>query len=218
LYKHLGKRFVEPFCGSAVISANLSSEGCILVDNDPYLCEVLSRFDELLVPEVFSVKDYLEKRTAKDWWKWSYCLMSMSFAGEFKHDANKFNASPDHKDRKPKRLRAQYLRALRRWKQLKPKVICSSYQDVEKYIKKTDVLVIDPPYEGANVCYNKGFDHTTYAAWITRILNEKPCENIITFNLQQNMNSVAVSRTFCNQANDSWTDCMFEVGDPIEWL
>jgi hypothetical protein len=83
---------VELFCGSAVISASLAKSS-LLVDIDPIICKVLTRFDEQIVPEVFTVEDYFEKREAENWWQYTYCLQKMSFSGVFRYNAakNKYN-------------------------------------------------------------------------------------------------------------------------------
>jgi adenine-specific DNA methylase len=48
--------FVELFAGSSVLSANLAKTA-LLNDIDPYVYLMLSQFDKLVVPEVFTQKD-----------------------------------------------------------------------------------------------------------------------------------------------------------------
>ena len=120
---------VEPFCGSAVLSANLAKTA-ILNDLDPFVYQILSQFDKLIVPDQFTKEDYFRVREQKDWWKYAYCLQKMSFSGVFRYSKNGYNVPI--KPIQFVELRPQYEQALNRWKELNPEVLNLSYLDIDK--------------------------------------------------------------------------------------
>lgn len=93
LLYYSGMDFVELFCGSAVLSANLA-KSALLNDLDPYIHLVLSRFDELIVPEKFTLEDYYTYRKVENWWQFTYVLQKMSFSGVFRYSKNGYNVPP----------------------------------------------------------------------------------------------------------------------------
>lgn len=156
-----GQQFVEFFAGSAVITANLSSNS-ILVDIDPMLCQILRRFDEQIVPHIFTDVDYFAKRSEVDWWKFAYCLQRMSFSGVFRYSGRGYNV-PIKKGIKPIEVRSSYLEALDRWKEINPVVICDSYLNLPISVCRDRVAIFDPPYKGSKAHYNNGgMDYDDY--------------------------------------------------------
>lgn len=91
LQQYKSRRFVELFCGSAVLSANLSCKNPILNDLDVYIYKILSNFDSLIVPDSFTKEDYYLVRKNDDWWKYIFCLQAMSFSGVFRYSKNGYN-------------------------------------------------------------------------------------------------------------------------------
>jgi site-specific DNA-adenine methylase len=163
-----GRPIVELFAGSSVISANLASTS-LLVDLDPVIARILVRFDEQIVPNVFTTEDYYRVRSSTDWWRYAYCLQSMSFSGVFRYSKNGFNA-PAKGGREgalERSLRPQYEAALVRWQDLKPDVRCTSYLDITDAditaMGEDVVVVLDPPYASSKAAYNvKSFDYDRY--------------------------------------------------------
>lgn len=168
-----GRPIAEMFCGSAVLSANLASKA-LLVDFDPMVASILSRFDEQVVPEVFTREDYYELRSRPDWWRYAYCLQSISFSGVFRYSERsgynvpaKGGADPAKNKVNEWNIRPSYEQALERWRDLNPTVLNTSYLDVTPdYIAETlgddAVVVLDPPYEGSQASYNTAFDYDAY--------------------------------------------------------
>lgn len=54
LLAYQGEEFVEVFCGSAVLSANLASKA-VLNDLDPVIYKVLSQYEQQKVPKNFKI-------------------------------------------------------------------------------------------------------------------------------------------------------------------
>lgn len=168
-----GRPLAELFCGSSVLSANLASKA-LLVDLDPKVHLILSRFDEQIVPEVFTRDDYYRFRGDPEWWRYAYCLQSVSFSGVFRYSAKsgynvpaKGGQDPEQNKVNEWRLRPQYEQALTRWHDLAPTVLQCSYLDVtgdeiERRLGADAVVVLDPPYEGSQAAYNVVFDYDTY--------------------------------------------------------
>lgn len=77
------KPIAELFVGSAAISAEYASSA-LIVDTDVDVTRVLRQFDELIVPDEFSVGDYNRARPTADWWLYSYYRTAMSFGGSCK--------------------------------------------------------------------------------------------------------------------------------------
>jgi len=189
---------VELFCGSAVISANLAKSS-LLVDIDPIICKILSRFDEQIVPEIFTAEDYFEKREADNWWQYAYCLQKMSFSGVFRYNAskNKYNV-PIKKNRDGTyylmeiNVRDEYLIALNRWKELHPGIINLSYLDIPIQNFKNSVVIFDPPYEGSKAAYNKEFNYKLYWQIVERV--REISNRVIVFdrvkNIQKNLGDI----------------------------
>lgn len=169
-----GRPMAELFCGSATLSANLASRA-LLVDLDPMVYRILSRFDEQIVPDVFTRTDYYRVRGDKDWWRYAFCLTSISFSGVFRYSDSGFNVpAKGGADEEANRvnqwsLRPAYESALARWHDLAPTVLNESYLDVtadriESVLGSDAVVVLDPPYEGSKAAYNTTFDYDTYWA------------------------------------------------------
>lgn len=167
LPNYQGRHFVEAFCGSAVLSANLA-QNAVLIDIDPYVCQILSRFDEQIVPDVFGPDEYFAARKAIEWWRYAFCLQKLSFSGVFRYSKNGYNVPI--KKREPVFLQADYQAALTRWKELAPTVISSSYQESVNHIRPDSVLVLDPPYESSQASYNAHpFDYQEYWRWVDSV-------------------------------------------------
>lgn len=169
-----GRPIAELFCGSATLSANLATTA-LLVDLDPMVHRILSRFDEQIVPETFTRADYYRLRDAEDWWRYAFCLTSISFSGVFRYTENGFNVpakgGADDKANPVNQwhLRPTYESALARWHDLAPAVLHESYLDVtgdriEAILGPDAVVVLDPPYEGSQAAYNTTFDYDAYWA------------------------------------------------------
>lgn len=154
-----GLDFVELFAGSSVLSINLAGKA-ILNDKDPYIYKILSCFDELIVPDVFTLEDYYRLRNEKDWWKNAFCFQKMSFSGVFRYSKNGYNV-PSKKIQEIK-IRKDYIEALERWEQLKPTVTNVDYKDVPMSCAKNSVVIFDPPYENCQASYNSKFDYHSY--------------------------------------------------------
>jgi len=187
LQEFSGRPIVELFAGSAVLSANLASKA-LIVDYDPIVAKVLQRFDEQIVPEVFTRDDYYHYRSVDNWWQYLYCLQSMSYSGVFRYSKNGYNVpakgGSDISKNKVNEFynRPSYEKALERWKELSPDVRNCSYIDItddEIAALGDDVLVIlDPPYgdgeeQKSQAAYNdtasqqkkgEGFDFDEYWA------------------------------------------------------
>jgi len=164
---HLASRpIAELFAGSGIISSTYASRA-LLVDTDEMLTRALSRFDELIVPDEFTVSDYETVRGAEGWWRYSYYLAAMSRGGIWRW-SNKggFNIQP--RNHKTKQLREDYEVALDRWRELQPDVRCDSYANVadpeiEAVGGRTTIAVFDPPYEKTAAQYNRsGFNYPAY--------------------------------------------------------
>lgn len=184
LNQYQGRDFVEPFCGSGVLSANLARKA-ILNDKDMMVFNILSRFDELIVPETFTQEDYFRTRKLPDWWKYSFCLSKMSFSGVFRYSKNGFNV-PVKRNISEINMRDEYEISLGRWNELSPTVVNEDYQKIIRYVKMDDVLVLDPPYENTKAAYNqKGFDYHSY--WEFVRLNENSCKTVIIFDYVDNL-------------------------------
>lgn len=176
-----GRPIAELFCGSATLSANLASKA-LLVDLDPMVHTILSRFDEQIVPEVFTRADYYRLRGAEDWWRYAFCLTSISFSGVFRYSNAGFNvpakggADEQANPVNQWSLRPAYENALSRWRDLNPTVLHESYLDItgdriEEHLGADAVVVLDPPYEGSKAAYNTAFDYDAYWARAAELSN-----------------------------------------------
>lgn len=167
-----GRPFVELFAGSAVLSANLASSA-LLVEKDPMVARILARFDEQIVYDTFTREDFFRVRGRDDWWRYAYCLQSMSFSGVFRYSSRGYNVP--HKGGgdlsrpgtapayEALSLRPRYEAALARWRELQPEVHATSYSLVpDRMFPEDAVVVFDPPYEGSQAAYNAHFDYGEY--------------------------------------------------------
>lgn len=182
LSKFANKQFVEPFCGSSILSANLASS-CILNDIDPFVYKILKNFRELEVPLEFTPEDYFKYRSGEDWWKWIYCLQSNSFSGVFRYSKNGYNVPIKYK--KTIRVRPLYLEALKRYNELLPIVYNTDYYGITDLIKWDSVLILDPPYEDSQTSYNGNFNYHLYWEWLMQ--NESICKDIVVFDYLDNL-------------------------------
>jgi len=181
--KYEGQDFVELFCGSAVLSANLAKTA-ILNDLDPYVFKILSQYDKLIVPKFFTKEDYFIVRKQPDWWKYVYCLQKMSFSGVFRYSGNGYNV-PVKPNIPQVAIQEDYKQSLGRWKALAPTVLNMSYEQIDPELFKGKVVVSDPPYETSQASYNtKHFNYKDYWEYIERIKNV--CSTLIVFDRQQN--------------------------------
>ncbi|RKZ86550.1 MAG: hypothetical protein DRQ39_05575, partial [Gammaproteobacteria bacterium] len=160
-----GQPMIEYFCGSAVISANLASTA-ILNDIDPFIYRILFRFDQQIVPELFTAEQYYAVRGEPDWWRYAYCLQRMSFSSVFRYSKNGYNV-PIKKTKGepigPVAIREDYEQALKRWKELNPMVFDMNYSEIPYPQAHNRVAILDPPYEGSQAAYNaSGFSYPTY--------------------------------------------------------
>jgi 16S rRNA G966 N2-methylase RsmD len=180
-----GENFVELFCGSSVISANLAKTA-ILNDLDPMIYKILTNFDQLIVPDVFTKDDYLKFRKYENWWKYVYCLQKMSFSGVFRYSKNGFNV-PIKKvfDSKNIHVKNEYDNALTRWKELSPLIFNLSYTNVPKEYLIDKVVVFDPPYENSQASYNIKFNYDEY--WNFLEDTKKIAKSIIIFDTKDNL-------------------------------
>lgn len=183
LQEYSGRHFVEAFCGSSVLSANLASE-TVLIDSDPFVCKILQNFPEQIVPQEFSADDYFKVRQQEDWWKYAFCLQKMSFSGVFRYSKNGFNVPIKH--RNTILVREDYEQALERWNLIHPLVINGDYTECLSYVTPESVLILDPPYESSKTSYTKNtFDYHVYWQFIHD--NEAACKTIIVFDSVENL-------------------------------
>lgn len=157
------KNIIEPFAGSSVLTANYA-ENAILNDMDPMIHLILSRFDELIVPDVFTQDDYFHVRSLSNWWQYAYCLQKMSFSGVFRYSKNGYNV-PVKKNIQQVTIRSEYEQALEKWREIQPLVTNNHYLDTP--IKNDYLIILDPPYENTQAAYNKdSFDYEEYWDWV----------------------------------------------------
>lgn len=199
LQEFKGRHFIEPFAGSAVISANLASSA-VLNDLDPMVSMILTRFDEQIVPESFGREDYFSVRKRSDWWRYTFCLQKLSYSGVFRYSKNGFNV-PIKADG-PVHLQEHYAHALARWKELSPTVLNGQYYDVEPYIREDSVIIMDPPYQTAKASYNTTFDYDQYWKYVEKW--SSMCDTMIIFDFVDNLPSapVATRKTRVNGARN----------------
>ena len=183
LEPYKGSDIIELFAGSAVLSANLA-ETAVLNDLDPYVYKILSRFEELIVPETFTQKDYFNFRGRDDWWKFAYCLQKMSFSGVYRYSKNGFNV-PVKKDIQEIHVREDFDQALHRYKELSPIIMNRGYTNVPLKLMAGKVVISDPPYESSKASYNKEFDYDKYWEFIHEI--SKIAKTVIIFDTKDNL-------------------------------
>ena len=171
LERFRGMRFIEPFCGSAVLSFNLAGS-CFLNDADSKVVDIISNFDKMIVPDVFTGEDYYRVRKLPEWHLYTYVLQSMSFSGVFRYSRNGYNVpmKPQWRN-KPLQIQKQYQTDLTRWRNLDITVANLSYDQLPDKLFDNTVTVLDPPYEGSKASYNaSGFDYTYYWDWVSKHL------------------------------------------------
>jgi site-specific DNA-adenine methylase len=178
-----GRNFVELFCGSAVLSANLASS-CVLNDLDPFVYKILSRFNQQIVPVPFTADDYFQVRKLPDWWKYAYCLQRLSFSGVFRYSKNGFNVPIKNKNANID-LSEDYTEAVYRWNQLAPTILNRQYFALNDFINSDVVLILDPPYEGAQAAYNETFDFHYYWEYVR--MNEDIAKTMVLFDYESNL-------------------------------
>lgn len=189
LERYKGRDFVELFCGSAVLSANLAATA-ILNDLDKPLTEFLNNFDSQIVPDSFTPEDYFRVRKLPDWISYLFCLQSLSFSGVYRYSKNGYNVPIKKKE--TIYPREKYLAALERWRQLAPKVYNKEYYQLNDSISRDSILISDPPYEKCVAAYNKDiFDYHFY--WEYLRLNENICKTIILFDFEENLPFMALN-------------------------
>lgn len=185
--------FIEPFGGSAVLSANCASKA-LINDSDPYLCRILAEFDQQIVPEEFTKEMYYEVRGRSDWWRYAFCLSRMAFSGIFRHTANGFNVPiKTGKNYEKVMVREQYLIAFSRWKKLKPIITNGSYLDIDPGLYNGKTAIFDPPYAGSlawdNWCQNLGshteFNYAEYWDYVQEV--RKTAALVILFDKRENL-------------------------------
>jgi len=136
----------------------------------------MKHFDKQIVPEVFTIDDYLEVRFTEEWWKHAFCLMKLSHNAIFRYSKNGFNSAPKYVV-KDKDFRRDYKNSLLAWKRINPTVLNLSYNKIPKELLYNKVVISDPPYEGAAAVYNNKFDYHEYWEYIRTL--ESYCELII---------------------------------------
>lgn len=185
LNRFKNKDFVELFCGSSVLSANLAKTS-VLNDLDPMVYQILSEFDKLIVPEEFTKDDFNTVKKYNNWWQYSYCLQKMSFSGVFRYSKNGYNV-PMKKDFQSKNIYIQddYNKSLARWHELKPTCLNMSYCEVPKDLLVGKVVILDPPYETSKASYNTLFDYERYWDYVKQL--EDIAETIIIFDRYDNL-------------------------------
>ena len=185
--------FVEPFAGSAVLSANCAKTAH-LNDIDIYLGLILSQFDQQIVPEEFTREMYYEVRGQEDWWRYAFCLSRMAFSGIFRHTKNGFNVqAKTGKNYEKVQVRDQYLSALARWKRLKPTITTYSYLDLDPSTFEGKTVILDPPYAGSvawdNWCQNlrshTAFNYEKYWEYVRE--TRKHAAIVILFDKRENI-------------------------------
>ena len=176
---------VELFCGSSVLSANLASTA-VLNDLDPMVSKILSRFDEQIVPEIFTQEDYFRVRKQEDWWRYAFCLQKMSFSGVFRYSKNGYNV-PVKKQIESVELQEDYEKALCRWRDLSPTVLNVSYTDVPMSLCSGRTVILDPPYSGSKASYNTGMNYEDY--WSTVGFLKKCARSVLLFDRVHNFQS-----------------------------
>lgn len=168
LEKYKDQPFIEPFCGSSVLSFNLAG-ACILNDVDPYIVKIISEFDKQVVPECFTREMYFKARNRSYWWRHVYCLQHMSFSGVFRYSRNGYNV-PIKKDKNEIRVLDKYKLNLTRWLELEKTVYNQKYYNLPFDLFKDKVVILDPPYQGSQACYNDlQFNYNTYWKWLELI-------------------------------------------------
>ena len=180
------KDFVEPFCGSAVLSANLARTA-VLNDADPIIAKFLATFDQQIVPEIFTKEDYLRVRAQPDWPSYLFALQGLSFSGVFRYSKNGYNVPPKHRDAFIE-VRPLYEKALARWKELQPKVYNVDYSAIphEDFVGR--VAILDPPYETSKAAYNRVFDYAKYWDYVLNYAI-KSAQAVVVFDKQENLDN-----------------------------
>ncbi|SDH33066.1 hypothetical protein [Microbacterium sp. 77mftsu3.1] len=198
--EHLrGRNIVELFAGTAAVSMSFADRA-LLVELDPQVATIASRYDELIVPEVFTRDDYYAHRGDPEWWRYAYCLSAMAFSGLFRYSEKGFNAthkgggegkpgtSPAHE---AMRLQEDYQRSLARWRELAPTIVHGSYADITDEqiaaVGERPVVILDPPYEGTITPYNQKNGQFDYDAYWARVRELAARFDVIIFDTAANI-------------------------------
>ena len=191
-----GSRLVEPFAGSAILSANLGASA-ILNDLDPMIFRILSQYDKQIVPDVFSKTDYFSVRSSRDWWRYAYCLQKMSFSGVFRYSKNGYNVPP-----KPIweiKVREEFETNLARWKKLAPVVLNKSFSELDTNLFRDAVVILDPPYLGSSASYNSTWNGEKYLDFVNTCMGA--ASSVVIFDKRENLSrwgfKEASSRSMC---------------------
>lgn len=194
-----GRNIVEPFAGTGSISLNYANNA-LLNELDPHLARIIARYDELIVPEVFTRDDYYRVRGNDDWWKHAYYLSAMAFSGLFRYGPRGFNAthkgggegkpgtSPRHESMS---LRADYEDALAAWQKLNPTVLNGSYADITDEqiaaVGENPLVVLDPPYQDTKTPYNDRNGAIDYEAYWERVRELSRSFDTVVFDKAANL-------------------------------
>lgn len=178
---------VELFAGSGIITGTYGAPGSMLVDYNPDVARALSRFDQLIVPEVFTRDEFMEFRWSSDWWRYAYCIGHAALNGFWRSSKNGFNIVGRYK-RAEYRVRPQYEAALERWRELKLDVRNCSYADITDddiaALGPNVLVVLDPPYENTVDTYSKDFDFEAY--W-ERVASLRGRFDLLIFDTDENL-------------------------------
>jgi len=187
LQKYKDESFVEPFCGSAVLSFNLAKD-CVLNDIDSKLITIIKYFDKQIVEEPFTPEKYFKARKEEEWWKYAYCLQHMSFSGVFRYGKNGYNVpiKKGIKEIKEINVYSKYIINLERWKKIKKKIFNKQYHELKKELFIDKVVILDPPYQNSQASYNSTlFNYQEYWKWVEEI--KKISKVVIFFDTDENL-------------------------------
>ena len=185
LEKFRGDDFVELFCGSGVLAFNLASKAAFN-DADEFVHKIVSRFDELIVPDVFTEEQYFQVRSQTDWWRYAFCLQAMSFSGVFRHSKNGYNV-PIKKNLKAVRMRERYETSLKRWRELKPETTNLPYHGIPLTKLAGKIAVFDPPYFGSQASYNNDRNWKSGLYWNYLLAATQVAKAVILFDRADNL-------------------------------
>lgn len=217
--KHLqhlkGKDFVELFCGSAVLSANLAKTA-VLNDSDLYIHKILTNYPEIKSPAVFTEEDYFRVRKLPNWWEYIYPLLSLSFSGVFRYSKNGFNVPIKHK-KTIYNLDNKVNLSKKRFKELSPIVLNMSYIDVPMEFLENKIVILDPPYENSKASYNNVFDYHTYWTYTFNLIDW--ADRVIVFDRKENIPFVNIVNQRNMRVNGKYkggVEVMFDFKEELE--
>lgn len=206
-----GENFVELFAGSGVLSANLAKTA-ILNDKDPYIFNIYNNYNDLIVPEEFTQDDYFKYRKDPEWWKYIYPLLGMSFSGVYRYSKNGFNV-PVKKVVRSVKLKNAYDEAKKRFNELKPVITNYDYLDFPRDLLKDKIVILDPPYAGAQAFYNTKHDSENkqkYWNFVNEV--ETLAKRLIIFDAIENMpfKNYQVRKMRVNGKYGGGKECMYD--------